>query len=304
LAYRQHHNRNLVSPLAFRGFTLAEVLVALALAAFVAAAAEGVLVSTRRKHLAYTERVAMHETLRAGVTVLPAELRGLDAADSDIMAMSHTALTIRAMRQLAFLCTRPAQESDGQLALIVRQSPFFGLQQEFSVGDSVLLYSEGDPASSQDDRWLRAAIIAVSSMDCPDPDRSRPGYELMLAPGWRAENPTGARGITPGSPVRGFTIVTYTAYRSSSDGEWYLGVRALGSVIEPIAGPLAGPGGLTFNYYDGAGALTTTPAAVAEVEIRVRARSALARAMPPGSETDSTVARVALRNNFRCDSCP
>ena len=291
-----------------RGFSLVELLVALVVLGLAAGAISGVLLTAGRTHRAASERVGLDQGLRAAATILPPELRELDAADSDITAMSPTSITVRAMRQLAFLCAGPDVGAGGPARLVVRQRPFFGARQSFTSGDSVLVYYEGDPALRSDDGWLRGEVTAVVNEDCPDPDQKRPGYRLTLGQRWSGWGAPAVPGsVTSGSPVRGFATVTYALYQSPADNQWYLGQRPAGGTIEPLAGPLTGPDGVTFRYRDSAGAVTTAPTAVREIEIHVRGRTARpVRAASSGMVAylvDSVVTRVALRNNPRCGPC-
>ena len=290
-----------------RGFTLVEVIVSLGLLALVAAGLWRVLDTTRQAYLVQTQRVDLQRTLRESFAVLPAELRELDAADSDIAAMSETSIRIRASRQLAFLCAAPQRLDDGAVTLTVRREPFFGMSQSFSPGDSVLLYDEGDPATPRDDLWLRGEVLAVSNEDCPDADRPRPGYRVTLRFAWSDGAPD-VRGVTTGAPLRGFASVAYALYRSPADTQWYIGQQVQDGTPQPLIGPLTGPAGVTFIYYDSAGAPTSSRAAVAEIEIRVRGRTArplrTASARATGYESDSLVTRVALRNGGRASPSP
>ena len=166
--------------------------------------------TSQRAYLAQAERAALQQNLRAAMAILPAALRELDAADSDITAMSATSITLRATEQVTFLCTVPEHGAGGLLTLRVRERPFFGTRASFMAGDSVLLYHEGDPANRSDDDWVRGLVLAATNQDCPDADRARPGYELML----RLAGPGLPGGLTNGSPLRGFATVTYALYRS------------------------------------------------------------------------------------------
>lgn len=291
-----------------RAFTLVELIVALVLLGVVAAGIHTTLATNQRVYVAAAQRIDLQQNLRAAASVLPAELRQLDAADADVSAMSPTSLTIRAPRQLGVLCVAPAGTGGAAVSVIVRQQPLLGAPPAFTAGDSLLLYYEGDPATRNDDTWLRGAVAAVARDDCPDPDRRRPGQRLTL----RLEQTDGppsevVGGIPRGSPVRGFITATYAQYRSPADGQWYLGQRVAGATIQPLVGPLVGPSGLTFTYYDSSGAPAAAPSAVREIEIRLRGRTTrpvrgwsgrLAYAI------DSFVTRVALRNNRRCVRCP
>jgi prepilin-type N-terminal cleavage/methylation domain-containing protein len=297
-----------------RGFSLLELLVALVVLALAAAGIYRALLTSQRTFRAATERVGLDQNLRAAATILPPELRELDAADSDITVMSATSLTIRAMRQLAFVCVDPEVGAGGgggggPVQLVVRQRPFFGPRQSFTSGDSVLVYYEGDPAARSDDGWLRGEVTAVGNEDCPDTDKRRPGYRLTLGQRWSSWSAlTDPGSITNGSPVRGFTTVTYALYQSPADNQWYLGQRPEGGTLEPLVGPLTGSNGVTFSYRDSSGAVTAAPTAVREIEIRVRGRTTrpvrVASSGVVAYVVDSVVTCVALRNNPRCSRCP
>jgi hypothetical protein len=86
-------------------------------------------------------------------------------------------------------------------------------------------------------------------------------------------------------------------YQSST--QWWLGARSLatGEVIQPLAGPLAGSGGLRLEYLDRSGSSTTTPAAVKSVVITVRGTTEhrISRADGQPMEEQLT-SQVTLRN--------
>jgi len=74
-----------------------------------------------------------------------------------------------------------------------------------------------------------------------------------------------------------------------------------------MVGPLSGPNGLTFNYYDANGVVTTDSSRVAQIEIRVRGRTQSPISQPGAAgvayKIDSVVTRVAIRGNTRCNPC-
>jgi len=73
-----------------RGLTLVELLVALVLLSIVSAALYRVLVSNQRIYEAQTQRIDMQQNIRAAATILPADMRELDASEGDISAASAT----------------------------------------------------------------------------------------------------------------------------------------------------------------------------------------------------------------------
>jgi prepilin-type N-terminal cleavage/methylation domain-containing protein len=299
-----------MSLLGRRGYSIIELLIALVLLSMVSAAIYKVLVNNQRLYLAQTQTIDLNQNMRAAVAILPAEFRELDAADGDIQAMTATSITIRAMRQLAFVClTPPLGGGIGQLTLTVRKAPMYGTRQTFSANDSLLIYWEGNPLTRADDQWLLGQIkTVVPGPVCTQDTLAavNQGYTLTLQPQW-INNPAlnVANAITRGAPVRGFDNITYSVYQSPTDNNWYLGQtnNSAGGAIQPVIGPLIGANGVTFSYYDSVGTVTGAPTSVAQIQILLRARTVSPIRDASGVQAfkvDSIVTRVALRNNPRC----
>jgi prepilin-type N-terminal cleavage/methylation domain-containing protein len=300
-----------MSLLARRGFTLIELMIALVLLGLVSTAVYKVLVNNQRVYLAQTQTIDLQQNIRAGAAILPAEFRELDAADGDITGMGPDSIRMRAMRQLSFVCATPLLGGGiGQIALAVRPTMIYGNRQTFKQGDSILVSWEGNQTTRADDQWLPAQLQKDPDPGfCADSNvATNPAFLLTLQPQWIVDpvlNRAGA--ILNGAPVRGFDNVVYRSYQAA-DGDWYLGQRnpAQGGTIQPVIGPLIGANGVSFTYYDTAGAVTNVPTQVAQIEIVLRARTASPiRSGGTGPQTykvDSLVTRVALRNNPRCGS--
>src|SRR3989442_3377176 len=140
MAPRQHGDLHLMPHLTRRGFTMVELLVALVILGFVSAALYKVLVTNQQTYLAQTQRIDLQQNIRAAATVLPAELREINAAGipgaahGDLRGMLSTSLTIRAMSGLGFLCATPLLGGGGgQINLAVRQQALVRSQQARSV---------------------------------------------------------------------------------------------------------------------------------------------------------------------------
>jgi type II secretory pathway component PulJ len=287
-----------------------ELMIALVLLGIVSAAVYKVLVNNQRLYLAQTQTIDLQGNIRAAAAILPAEFRELDAADGDIKAMTATSLRIRAMRQLAFVCTDPVLGGGiGQIVLTVRTTPIYGTRQTFKQGDSLLVYWEGDPTSRNDDQWLPAQLQKDPDPGfCADSNvANNPAFLLTLQPQW-INDPTlnRAGAISRGAPLRGFDKIAYELYQSPTDNNWYLGQRnpAQGGTIQPMIGPLIGPNGVTFSYYDSVGVVTADSSKVSQIGFVLRARTASPiRSAGTGVQAykvDSVVSWVALRNNPRC----
>jgi prepilin-type N-terminal cleavage/methylation domain-containing protein len=278
------------------GFTLIELVIAMAMASIVLGAVYQVLVNNQRFYRAQGQIVEVQQNVRAVSQILPAELRELDAADGDIIEMSDTSITIKAMRSFATICATP-DAATGQIVL--RNSLTFQYRAVDPTRDSVLVFSDSNVQSTSDDRWLHAPAAAVATgVTCTD---LTAGTRLTL---------TGMIGgiaqlanVTNGSPVRTFEVVNYRLYDDGA-GIWWLGVRTYSSgawsSTSPVAGPLRPSDGIAFSYFDAAGAVTAVRANVAQIQTIVRGRSEQniqVQGRPTGRYQDSLTVRVALRNN-------
>lgn len=294
-----------------RGFTLVELLVALVLLGLVSAATYRILVNNQRLYMAQTQRIDLSQNIRAAATILPAEFREIDASDGDIIAMSATSITVRAMRWLSFVCQAPVLggASWNGLSMIIRggapgQMGFFGAR-GVQNSDSLLVYWDGDQTTRTDDYWPIGGVVAANAAVCPGVPANQPGQLVTLnmfsAPvAFATANKVGA--ITVGAPVRGWERATYSLWQSPTDGLWYIGFQPPGQATQPLVGPLLA-NGLTLQYYDVNGNVTAVRTSVARIDITVRARTAAAvrRGGQAAAQiaVDSVVTSVALRNNRR-----
>src|SRR5438128_1090206 len=281
-----------------QGFTIVEVIIAI----MVLTVGLLVLVNSSAlvtRMIAQGQRSAVAATDAAGTA---------GANNGDLSGMLSTSLTIRAPRQLAFLCVMPPLGGGiGQIILTVRQRPMFGSRPGYARGDSLLVFYEGDPGTRNDDSWLRGEVKDVAAGVCVDANGNHPAWVLTLGAQWIAGSQFNVAGaITTGSPVRGFTSTTYSLWLSPTDNQYYL-AQTVNSSTQPMVGPLSGPNGLTFNYYDANGVVTTDSSKVAQIEIRVRGRTQSPISQPGAAgvayKIDSVVTRVAIRGNTRCNPC-
>jgi prepilin-type N-terminal cleavage/methylation domain-containing protein len=162
--------------------------------------------------------------------------------------------------------------------------------------------SEGDiGAMSATSISIRAMRItaAPNGQNCPD---GANGQRLILNLNLLGLGANVAGAIPVGAPVWGFERVTYQLYQPAGDTSWYVGFQPSGGSMQPLIGPVL-TNGLTFTYYNAAGAVTAVRSQVARIDITVRARTASAiRAGGQAArltQIDSVVTSVALRNNRR-----
>lgn len=281
------------------GFTLTEVLVALVLFAIVSTAIYQLLVNNQRLYRSQAAKVDVAQNVRAAVSILPDDLRELDANDpagSDILGMTATALTYKAMRSFYYVCAQPTITSP---QIILAKGSFYGLA-ALTNADSLLIFAEKDSTTQKDNVWLHAAVLNVSTGSaCPV---GTLGGTASLTVTVDPITQALLGGVYKGTPVRGFDASQVLLY-TDANGAYWLGSRTYSrtsgwSTTQPLVGPLTSSG-LQFAYYDKNGAVTGTATSVARIGIAVTGKSS-APVVGRGSSsyiTQGLVTSVALRNN-------
>lgn len=277
------------------GFSLAEALVGLVLLGIVSTALYRVLAGSQRQHRAYAQSVALTESTRAALAILPVAFRELSAGEGDILAMDSSSITFNSMQGLYVQCSAP---DTAARRVFLDAATAFGSRTIEAPDDSVLVYAEGDPATRLDDAWFSAGVAASGrGFECP---AARASIGLTLT-GVTAPR---LAGTGAGAPVRTFRPAQVLVYQDASR-EWWLGQRVFQpsgswSVVQPVLGPLSA-GGLVLTYVDAQGAVTDSANAVTGIGVRVVSRSS----EPVYRTTGATylmlgaATHVALRNNPR-----
>lgn len=262
------------------GFTLVELLIVAVLGSVLVLAAYRVLQVTQRSYTIISAQVKDQNSLRAGVDVLFAELREVSPTGGDLLTMESGAITIRSMRRVGYVCG--VSYASTPVRLTVRKIGF-----GFQNGDSVFVFADNDVEISGDDTWITGRVTSLTGgVTCSGGEVAE---ELRVA------GLPSADSIRLGAPIRSFRRFTYGLFQV--DGTYYLGQRGTDGVVQPLVGPLRRPedGGLSFEYLDAFGAITTIPADVARVRITMRTASAV-RTTEGELIADSITTHVALRN--------
>jgi len=278
-----------------RGFTLAELLVALVLGTLVLGAAGQVFIATARFLRLQASALEVREGLRAAQQVLTAELRELDPADGDLVALGPDSISLRAVRGIEFICAAPDAVT-GRIAVRRRLSASY--RDMDPARDRAVVFRDGDPSTDADDAWIDLGIASAGgAATCSDGGAAT---EVRLA-GPVAELDS----VGLGAPVRWYERAVYRLYGDET-GLWWLGVRSWSggswAPLSPIAGPLRHPSGLEFRYFDASGAATTDPARVVTIGLAVRGvGSALLQGAGGRQEhwSDSLITVVFPRNGRR-----
>jgi prepilin-type N-terminal cleavage/methylation domain-containing protein len=277
-----------------RGFTLVEIVVALALTLIVTGSIHRLLVTTQRLSRTQAAQMDLQSGVRAGSLVIANELRELSsvqagsADQTDILSITNTSMTYRAARGMGFLCESPRASQ-----VRIARSTYSGFRDPEPARDAAYLFVEGNPATGVPDTWLPLAITGVTSAStCPG--AAGPAISIDVASG-------SATSAAPmGTPLRVYEVMELRIYQSS--GEWWLGLRSVsaGEAIQPVIGPLAGSAGLRLQYLNRAGAPTIDPASVSSVIVTLRGSSH----QPVAGTTEvpleeELVTQVTLRNTIQ-----
>ena len=249
------------------GFTLAELLVAMAVAGIVLGILTAVSVREQRAFADLTEQAVVAAQLREAAAVLPVDLRALSPAAGDIRDARDTAIEVRATIASAVACDTVT----GAIVLAPARTDAASYASSFasvSAGDTAWLLTPAD----SDDAWAPYAVASVAASAAGQCAPGGPQLDAAAAAAPRTKIALvgvapAARAAFAGVPLRITRPVRYSVYKAS-DGDWYLGERDWNAaslrfnIVQPVAGPMrpAAAGGLTFTFRDSAGASLTVPA--------------------------------------------
>lgn len=230
-----------------RAATLAELVVALSLAALLYALGGVALLTVERRQRQASAvgagRRAVHET----IAVLGEELRGVDS----LTLRGDTAVDLLAMVGTSVVCARTAAAVVLPPATAESGLPFTSWRVEADVADVVALFD-----ASAAHWWYAAAdSVADAPADACSPVTGmvspRDSANRVRSVRLKLDRPPPA-GVGAGAPVRVLRRGRYLLHRGA-DGSWGLAYRrctgAAGcAAAQPVTGPLAptGDGGLSF----------------------------------------------------------
>jgi prepilin-type N-terminal cleavage/methylation domain-containing protein len=279
-----------------RGFTLAELLIAMVVTSLVGLALSRMLTSSQRLATSQVEQASLQGNLRQGSMVVATELQeiGADTAGgNDIIAMTDSSITYRALGNLYLACAVALTE------IRVLTTPSYGSTGVVAGRDSLLLFVDNNPNSVTDDRWVRLGVTSVTNgSTCGTQPAIAIGTTISLA-----AVPALSQ-IVLNAPLRAFTPMEFGVVSSGS--RRYLGLRGLlpaGAALQPLAGPVIGQG-LRLGYADSVGATTTNPARVRTITMTIYGQTDRVVRLAPGASTvardvDSLVTLISLRNTPR-----
>ena len=273
-----------------RGFTLVEMLIGLVLLGLVTTTIYRILTTNQRLSRAQTEQVSLQSSVRTGALVVASELREIGiniAGGTDILAMSSSGITYRAMRSTALACQVSATE------VRLRLSHFYSSRQTIvPVQDALLLFVEGDSTTGSDDTWITLPITAVNM-----------GSTCGAAPAVALTTliATPLTQILLDAPARTFEVMELGIINTG--GLNWLGVRSVSSGTQPPLQPALGPimaNGLELSYLNFANNPTASMSEVRSIDITIRGETD--RTVRAGGVNtlalaqDSLSMRITLRN--------
>ena len=287
------------------GVTLAELVIALAVAGIVLALLTAISVREQRVFSDLAQRAALAAQLRDASTILPVDLRALSPASGDVRDARDTAIELRATIASGVVCDTAANGLILAPPLGDNGAVYATSMAAVSPGDTAWLLDAGDSASS----WRPFAVTFAGSAragQCAAGGPRLPPSIVALSRGQLTLSgniPSGAVGM----PLRVTRPMRFSIYRAS-DGAWYLGERDWNAaalrfnIVQPVAGPLLSPasGGGAFGYRDSAGSPLVTPvvdgSAIRMFDIMLRGQTRAARTLSVGPQRDSAHIMIAPRN--------
>jgi prepilin-type N-terminal cleavage/methylation domain-containing protein len=296
-------------PASRSGFTLAELVVGLAVGGVVFGAFALAVARQERVHSVLAARVRARAQVREGAAALVTDLRGISPAAGDIAAGTarDSAIELRTTIGSTVVCEVTAQSVVGALSSFVTPP---------TASDTAWAYLASDTAAS----WVPLALAGAGTLPadqlstCAFPPTAssvighrgatRRSYALALS-----EPPPQ---IPIGTPIRVTRPARYSLYRSA-DSSWYLGRREWSSArgrfetIQPVSGPYpsyapegSGTSGLELRYFDSSG----EPVPSGSLTTHGIARVTIVTRLPPSAadrrvldRRDVTSATVAFRNS-------
>ena len=275
------------------GFTLVELTVVVVISSLALLAIYETLITQERTYRYQSAAIDAQGSTRTALSVLAGEIREISASagaaarmsGSDLLIAARDSVRFRAFRKVGIVCS--FNRLLGTADVWVPGTPF-------ERGDRLLVFSEGDSITDEDDHWDVATLGGVGT-----------AVDGSCAGEWQTypvQNLQGLLTVTDslerGALIRSFVPMTYGAYQH--EGEWVLGRRDASGLV-PLVGPTLSPseGGVRFRYFDVNGAeLTPTTetdrSRVARIQVTVRA---LSRGGLQGEYVDSLATNIYLRGN-------
>ncbi len=225
------------------GFSMAELMVVVALGALIVLALQQAVVTQRRYWSAQGAVSQRHEAVRVAMAVVTAALREARVAAGDVVILSPTRVRARMPLGLGQVCGTDV--TGDRLGLVATEGRWAA-----GVGDSVLVQRVGG--------WSAEAVTALSGPTLQVP--------CVPAGGTVARLGRAAPDALPGAAARPFRSVVLEL-ATDAGASWLF--RVDGAQRDALAGPLHATAGFSAWYEDAAGAVVATPAGASRLVVRV-----------------------------------
>jgi len=197
--------------------------------------------------------------------------------------MNPSQLRVRAGEAAALVCSILSTPGN---PLYVEVKPLG----RYLVDRPARIFLDNDPEIRSDDQWATATTLnqdSTGTLTCPD---GEPAQEIRLQGLTLTSSPVN---LHLGSIVR--TLAPNEYRLGTYEGETYLMREDETGDVFPLVGPLSANEGVTFEYLDADGHVTTTPTDVRQIEVTLRSPGNI-RDFSGNLTRDSLRARIYARN--------
>jgi prepilin-type N-terminal cleavage/methylation domain-containing protein len=291
------------------GFTLVELMAAVAVAGVVLGVVSVVALRQQRIFLSLSADAALTGQLRDAAAVLPMDLRGMAVGSGDLREATDSSIEVRETLASAVVCDT-AGPAVVLAPAVAGAATFAAAIATIEAGDAAWVFSPDDSVPT----WREHKVLAVASAragQCMTGGPQLAGAALSVSRTALTLDSTSQPATLVGRPIRVTRPIRFSLYRAT-DGSWYVGARdwnngsARFNAIQPLAGPFQSPiAGPLFRWIDTTGATLAAPVvrrdqvALARIALRGRTRlpdRALGAAWNNGPRADSALIVVAIRN--------
>lgn len=250
------------------GFSMAELMVVVALGALIIFALQEAILTQRRYWEAQGAVTDRHEAERVAMAVLTSALREANLAGGDVAILAPGRIRARMPLGLGHVC---GTDATGQRMGVVAPEGRWAA----GAGDSVLILRAGG--------WSAERVALLQG--------PVPQVPCVAAGGTVATVGRAALDVVAGSAARPFRSVVFEV-ATDAGAPWLF--RVDGALREPLAGPLDPTSGLRVWYEDAGGVEVASPAAASRVGVRIV--TGVAAGAPAPSRTDTLTLTFGGRN--------
>lgn len=239
------------------GFSLPDALAALVLIGVLGTVMVRTTLTLGRATRAQQERGIVESAFDLGADYLSTELA--EVSRGDVLRISRQSVSYRAFRLTGLACLVAPTE------IRILQERLAAVRLPQPGRDSLLIYSGRDSIGGRGGVWASLPIHGIARSSCG------------TMPALKVTTTIDTAAVAMGSgadvvPVRAFEVMEARFY--VSQGSTWLGARSesSGETVQPLAGPFEASG-TGFEFFDSAGAVPASPAAVRTIRLSFSGRA-------------------------------